>query len=162
MIQMIDPSTCHITLTQTNAAQCSSMPWSKSRMRLTQPFHSDAAAVKESVVLALWTSMVVTTWPAFVVFQKITPKNPLFHHLCSCLYLRILLLTWVISMLSTNQLTHSSSVSPRKLKVNVSTFRVLGIESCSMASMNAFSVLAVSQPARLIGGILRTILVQLY
>ena len=65
-------------------------------------------------------------------------------------------------MLNTNLLTHSSRERPKRSKEKENTFNLPKTESYLMASMNAFSVPVANQLAHHIGGIHRTILVQLF
>ena len=162
MTQKIDQSTCLIISIQSNADQCSLMLSSKSKMRLIQPYLSEEVAEKVFVDHAPWTSMEDIIWLAFVPFQRATLRNLLFLHSCSCLFLRIWWQICLISMLSINLLTHSSKERRKKLKDKENTFKALKTENCLMDSTNAFSAPVVNQHAHRIGGIHRTILVQLF
>jgi len=65
-------------------------------------------------------------------------------------------------MLNTNLLTHSSRERLKKSKEKENTFNPLKTESYLMGSTNAFFAHVANQLAHHIGGIHRTILVQLF
>jgi len=155
MTQKIDQSTWATTSTPMTVDPCSWMPSSKSRIKLTQPSPSEDHAEKVSADLAPWTSMEDITWPASAQSQREIMKNQPSHHWWWCSCSRTCAPTWVISMPSTSQSTHSWRERPTRLRDKRSTSNQLRTESSLMDFMSVSSALAANQPAHLTGGIHR-------